>query len=69
MEIFGVGLGRISILELGTHLETDCFSFSGVGWFLVPELAKGRACLFGSDLRAGLFFHWPFLPCTGFQGL
>lgn len=50
-----MGIGRISIPELGWIL---C---SGTGWISILKLVRGRGCLFGSGLKARVFYHWPFL--------
>lgn len=51
MEIFRVGIGRLSIPKLGTNSEIDCISYSGIGWFLhVQEL-------FGFHVLGMIEFH------------
>lgn len=65
-----MGISWISIPELETSSEIGWISYPGIGsflssgidWFSISELVRGKVCFFGSGLWAKVFFDWPFSP-------
>lgn len=68
--IFGMGIGRIPIRQLGKSSEigqilcprNGYILCPGVDWISILELVRGPVCFLGSGLKARMSFLWPLLP-------